>query len=337
VDAIYRKQKNKLSLASANNVARLGAAISHETFPKLIDETKLDAKMQSDLIEAIKHAVQGQTARTKLSIASEPIDIPALCACIFTSNYQLPSDLALRRRFLNFHYPKDDKPTEDEIREFQSFLKSGRDSLGTLGDFAINLILSNQDLITNDRNDWQMIGKTILEELYKAANLSRPDWIDMIAIGNQIEDVEIEEEQIIRGFFMKKINDTYSKNYRPIVPWNEQQIDSVTNKNGPLEMRLNFCLDNQLISFMRRKSTNLGDILITNDILKELRDAGIDFIQTFTDLGRMLGAEIKPTKVDRKSARPIITSVATLMGFIDPEPSIGKRFNSVSIESKDSE
>jgi len=319
--AIYRKQKNKLSLASANNVARLGAAISRETFPKLIDETKLDPKMQSDLIEAIKHAVQGQTARTKLSIASESIDIPALCSCIFTSNHQLPSDPALRRRFLNFHYPKDDKPTEDEIREFQLFLKSGRDSLGTLGDFAINLILSNQDLITNDRNDWQMIGQTILEELYKAVNLSRPDWIDMIAIGNQIEDVEVEEEQIIRGFFMKKINDTYSKNYRPIVPWNEQQIDSVTNKNGPLEMRLNFCLDNQLISFMRRKSTNPGDILITNDILKELRDIGIDFIQTFTDLGRMLGAEIKTTKVDRKSARPIILSVVKLIGFIDPEPS----------------
>jgi hypothetical protein len=169
--SIYRKQKNKLSLASADNVARLGAAISHETFPKLIDEARLDPKMQSGLIEAIKHTVQGQTARTKLSITSEPIDIHALCACIFTSNYQLPSDPALRRRFLNYYYSNDDKPTEDEIREFQSFLKSGRDSLGTLGDFAINYILSNQELITNDSNVWQTIGQTILEELYKAANL----------------------------------------------------------------------------------------------------------------------------------------------------------------------
>jgi hypothetical protein len=120
----------------------------------LIDEVKLDPKIQSNLIEAIKHAVQGQKARTKLLITSEPIEIPALCACIFTINHQLPSDPARRRRFLNFHYPKDDKPTDDEIREFQSFLKSGRDSLGALGEFAINLILSNQDLITNDSNKW---------------------------------------------------------------------------------------------------------------------------------------------------------------------------------------
>jgi hypothetical protein len=319
--SIYRKQKNKLSLASVNNVARLGEAISRDTFPLLIDEVKLDSKLHCDLIEAIKHAVQGQTARTKLSVASEPIDIPALRACILTSNHQLPSDPAFRRRFLNFHYPKDDKPTKDEIREFQSFLMSGRDSLGALGDFAINLILSNQDPITDNRNDWQTIGQTILEKLYKAANLGLPNWIEMISAGNQIEDVEAEEEQIIRSFFVKKINDAFSKNYRSIEPWKDQQIDSVTNKNGPLEMRLNFCLDNQLISFMRRKSTNPNEILITNDILKEFRDIGIDFVQTFMDLGRMLRAEIKPTNVDRKTARPIVTSVATLMGFIDSESS----------------
>jgi hypothetical protein len=283
--------------------------------------SELDSKLHSDLIEATKHAVQGQTARTKLSVASEPINIPALRACILTSNHQLPSDPAFRRRFLNFHYPKDDKPTEDEIREFQSFLRSGGDSLGTLGDFAINLILSNQNLITDNRNDWQMIGQTILEELYKASNLDLPNWIKMISTGNQIEDVEAEEEYIIRGFFIKKINDAFSKNYRSIEPWNQQQIDSVINKNGPLEMRLNFCLDNQMISFMRRKSASPEDILITNDILKEFRDVGIDFVQTFTDLGRMLGAEIKTTKVDRKSARPIILSVVKLLGFMDPESS----------------
>ena len=167
----------------------------------------------------------------------------------------------------------------------------------------------------------RQLAQTILEEFYKAANLSSPNWIEMISAGNQIEDLEAEEEHIIRGFLVKKINDAFSKNYRSMESWKDQQIDSVTNKNGPLEMRLNFCLDNRLISFMRRKSTNPNEILITNDILKEFRDSGIDFIQTFMDLGRMLRAEIKPTKVDRKSARPIITSVATLMRFLDSESS----------------
>lgn len=68
-----------------------------------------------------KHAVQGQIARTKLSVTSEPIQIFALSPCVFTSNHQLPADPAFCRRFYNYHYPKDDKPSEYEIKEFKTF------------------------------------------------------------------------------------------------------------------------------------------------------------------------------------------------------------------------
>ena len=317
--SIYRKQKNKLSLASANNVARLGDAISQDTFPRLIDEVKLDPKIHSDLIEAIKHAVQGQTARKRLSKMSEPIHIPALCACVFTSNHQLPSDSALRRRFLNYHHPKDDQPTEDEIRAFQAFLASGQNNLGTLGDFATDYLLSNQELITNNSNEWQTIANIILLEFHKAADLDPPSWIEMFSAGNQIEDVEIEEEQVIRSFFEKKINDTFSRNYRSLESLEDQKTDTSHTKYKLLVNRLNFCLDYQLIPFMRRKSTNPGDILITKDILKEFRDTGISFIQTFTDLGRMLGAEIKTTKLDRRPNRLINITIGKLVDFINKD------------------
>ncbi|MGH9979458.1 MAG: hypothetical protein ACRD8Z_27015, partial [Nitrososphaeraceae archaeon] len=158
--AIYRKRKDKVGLSSVNNIARLGQELCRNTFPKLIDEVKLDPKVQSDLIEAMKHAVQGQTARTKLSVTSEPIDIPALSPCIFTSNHRLPTDLALHRRFLNYYYAKDDKPEEEDIRDFESFLKHGWDSLGTLGDFTTCYLLQHQELIINDTDDWPIIAKT---------------------------------------------------------------------------------------------------------------------------------------------------------------------------------
>jgi hypothetical protein len=70
---------------------------------------------------------------------------------------------------------------------------------------------------------------------------------------------------------------------------------------------------------MRRKNANPDEILITIDILKEFEYSGISFVQHLTDLARMLNAEIKPTKMDRKSARPINTSVAKLMEFLDKE------------------
>jgi hypothetical protein len=317
---IYRKRNDKVGLASVNNIARLGQELCRDTFPKLVDEVKLDPKIQSDLIEAMKHAVQGLTARTKLAVTSEPIDIPALSPCIFTSNHRLPTDPALRRRFLNYYYSKDDKPKEEDIREFESFLKHGWNSLGTLGDFTICYLLQHQELIINDINDWPIIAKTVLEKLFKAANKSLPDWIDVFSGGNQIEDVEAEEEQIIRSFFKKKIDEIFSRNYKAIEPWKEQQIDSVTSMNRSIMERLNFCLDSQLIPFMQRKKSDTGQILITMDILKELRDEDINFIQYLTDLARLLGSESKPAKLDGKPVRLVAISIEKLIDYINKEP-----------------
>lgn len=319
--AIYRRQKDVVGLSSANNIARLGQAISRDTFPKLIDEVKLDPKIQGDLIEAMKHAVLGQIARTKLTAASEPVDIYALSPCIFTSNHQLPADPALRRRFLNYYYPKDDKPTEDEIRVFQSFLNNGLNSLGVLGDFTINYLLQHQDLITDNKNDWRAIAKIVLLEFHKTAGMDLPDWIGIISDGNQFEDAELEQEEIIRGFFQKKINEIFSRNYKSIVPWEDQKVDSSITMYKTIQSRLNFCLDNQLISFMLRKSTDSSVILIKKDVLKELRYVDISSIQYLTDLAGLLGAEYKNTKIGCKQIRALNVPVAKLIDFIEKDPS----------------
>jgi hypothetical protein len=318
--AIHRKHKSKIGLSSADNVRRLADAISHSTFPILIDEVKLNPKIQAELIEAIKHSTQGETARTRLSLSSKPIKIPALSPCIMTSNHPLPADPALRRRFLNFHYPKEDKPTMAEIKKFESFLKPGLNLLGTLGDFTTNYLLRHQEIIVDDNNDWRSIAKIMLVEFHKSVDLNLPGWIEMISDGNPFEDAEVEEEELIRGYFKRKINDTFSKNYRALVPWQEQQVDCATNKYKLMEMRLNFCLDNQLISYLRRKNSNPSEILITKDILKELRDADISSIQHFADLARLLRADYKPAKLDHKPVRAIIIQIADLMDFIEKDP-----------------
>ena len=121
------------------------------------------------MVEASKHSVQGETARTRLTLTSKPIHIPALSPCIMTSNHSLPTDPALRRRFMKLHYPKQDKPTKEEIKEFESFLKPGWNILGMLGDFTISFLLQNQEIIINDENDWRIIAKMVLAEFHKAA------------------------------------------------------------------------------------------------------------------------------------------------------------------------
>jgi hypothetical protein len=96
----------------------------------------------------------------------------------------------------------------------------------------------------------------------------------------------------------------------------DQKTDAAINNYRLLESRLAFCLDKQLISFLHRKNADANEVLITIDILKEFKDARINFIQHFADLARLLGAEIKPTKIYGKTSRPITTSVAKLTDFI---------------------
>ena len=190
-----------------------------------------------------------------------------------------------------------------------------------LGDFTISFLLQNQEIIINDENDWRIIAKMVLAEFHKAAGLDLPNWINMISDGNQFKDAETEEEEIIRSFFKKKINDTFSRTYRTLVSWEDQKDDCSINKYKTMESRLNFCLDNQLISFMRRNNTNSSEIRITKDILKEFRDADINSIQHFTDLARLLSAEYKSTKIDGESVRAINVPVTKLINFIDIDSS----------------
>lgn len=82
------------------------------------------------------------------------------------------------------------------------------------------------------------------------------------------------------------------------------------------ESRLAFCLENRLISFLHRKNADNKEVRITIDILKEFKDARINFIQHFADLARLLGAEIKPTKVNGKPSRPITISVTKFKDFL---------------------
>lgn len=74
---------------------------------------------------------------------------------------------------------------------------------------AADYILKHQDSILN--NDWKTIGTTILAELFKSANLEVPDWIGKFIQDSDMQDVYAEQEQIVSGFFIKKINDTYSR------------------------------------------------------------------------------------------------------------------------------
>ena len=169
--AIWRKHKDKkkhdVGFSNADNVARFARAVSYDTYPVLINEVHFNDERQKQLVEAIKHAVQSQTARARLSSKSIAEYISALSSCILTSNNAPPENPAFQRRIIPIYFSQDDEPSEEEREAFNTFLNDNIDSLGVLGNFAQNYLLNNQDIIHN--KDWKDIAKNILTEFYKSA------------------------------------------------------------------------------------------------------------------------------------------------------------------------
>jgi hypothetical protein len=96
--------------------------VSYNTFPVLINEVTLTEDRQKQLVEALKHAVQSQTARGRLTTRSTAEHISALSPCILTGNQSPPDDPAFRRRFIYIYFSLSDQHTEEEIKEFNIFL-----------------------------------------------------------------------------------------------------------------------------------------------------------------------------------------------------------------------
>ncbi|MGC2384205.1 MAG: hypothetical protein WA631_13955, partial [Nitrososphaeraceae archaeon] len=299
--AIWRKHKDKtkhdIGFSAADNVARFARAISYNTYPVLINEVQLNDDRQKQLVETLKHAVQSQTARARLMSRSVAEYISALSPCILTSNDLPPQDPAFRRRIIPIYYSKEDAPSQQEIDQFNSLLRTELDTLGILGDFAANYILENQEILVNGKSNWIDIAKLILVEFFKAAGQEVPDWIEYFAQETQVQDAALEQEQIVRGFFVKAINEAFSRNYRVLTP--REDVNEVINKNT-IERRLDFCCEMDLIPFLRRKD---GCILIFHDIMHELKNHRINSIIHLTQLARMFQSEVKPMKLDGKPQR----------------------------------
>jgi hypothetical protein len=269
--AIWGKHKNKkthdIGFSSTDTIPRFGRAVSYNTFPVLINEVTLSEDKQKQLVEALKHAVQSQTARGRLTTRSTAEHISALSPCILTGNSSPPDDPAFKRRFIYAYFSFGDQHSKEEIKEFNKYLSENIGTLEVLGNFATNYILTHQDVIMN-YDDWKTIGNTILTEFFKSAGLKVPEWVGKFIQDSDPQEAYAEHEQIIRGFFTKKINEMYSRFFNTLAA-EDRKMDKTLGLNK-LEDRLWFCCDKQLIPYIGNNKA--GDkIYILPDIMGELK------------------------------------------------------------------
>jgi hypothetical protein len=304
----YLEKNYKIPYTSLDTAAKFGEVLSKSTYPIIVNEVgALNDDRHRPLVEMFKNAIETQTARSKFVRKISYTEIPALSACILTSNPQPPTDPGYRRRVIPIQFTRDDEHTEQETQLFEQIMSERAGSeLYILGNFAANYILDNQQKIILDAKvlDWKLIAREILIELYKTAGKSEPEWIDYFVQETQLVDIKEETDLNLRSFFMNIVNERYNKYHRSIDNTSKTEEEAAEVPNLPFSYRLNFCLRHRLIPFLN-PAIKETEIVITSDLMQELRRLRLDCcISSVAEVATMIpGFEYGQKKLGGRNVR----------------------------------
>ncbi|HJT83420.1 MAG TPA: bifunctional DNA primase/polymerase [Nitrososphaeraceae archaeon] len=254
---------------AADTVARLGESLSKSTYPIVINEVSQlsDDHRKKDVVEMIKATVTDIIGRKKYVNKTTWTIIPALSPCILTGNSTPPKDTGFRRRIIPIVFTEQDQYSSTEMLEFKKIFDDRiKKEFRYLGDFAANYGMENQQIIIDSNTDWKEKGQIILTEFYKAAGKEVPEWTKYFVEETQLEDSKEDVDLSLASFLTILVNETYNKFHR-----NMEKI-ATEFQNTTFDNRLEFCLEQSLIPFLKRINVNGTDlIVITSHIINELK------------------------------------------------------------------
>ncbi len=254
------KRIKSIGFNDVDTPARLGQAVSRDTYPILVNEVGAlftnSYGRHTSIAELIKHSVENITFRSGFydKIFQETL---ALSPMILTSNYTPPNDGSHNRRFISIHFPEEEKKEKKEQEEFEKQFSYSKKSLAILGDFTASYIRDNPSILLN--KDWNDIAIEIFKKFYDHVNMSPPSWIDLFE--EQRDAIEESSEKTLyglRAFLLNKINDAYSRS--------KDLYDEDIDIERGISHKLEHCLKNNLISFLSKTKEN-NIIVITIDIM----------------------------------------------------------------------
>ena len=208
---------------------------------------------------------------------------------------------------------------EEEVKDFKNlFEQQIKNELRILGDFTVNYLMENQEILINAKNDWKGIGEHILERMFKLVGKEYPpEWIKYFVEEHQLKESKEDVELLFRSYLVNKINDTYNKYYRII----ENSICKPEIPNLPFSNRLDFCLENNLIPFLNHtKIVNGTNILvITSDLIHDIQSKILS-ISSLNEVSQLIdGFEYGQKKLAGRNVRAAYGSKKQFLDFLGME------------------
>ena len=159
--------ENNLGGGSFDTEARIGGALSKNTFPIVVDEPA--GVFQKDgLVEIIKNAVLKTILRSRYR-AGHLGTIPSYSPVIFTSNVSSPQDIAFGRRIETINFTHDEMKTQKEMDKFDNTFQMDSPNRSKLNTFkAITQAVAVEILAdpTLLEKDWKELADTLLIRIY---------------------------------------------------------------------------------------------------------------------------------------------------------------------------
>ena len=307
-----------------DTVPRISAQISKSTFGLIINEPVGVFNCKS-CAETLKTCVERTNARRRYEGRNLAI-ILALSTLSFTSNSPLPNVEGLTRRFVQLMYTHSEKKTDDEKREFMEHFQmdSPKDCLfhhlKYLADFVVNEINEDIELL---RLPWQELSNELIKRAYAKCERECPDWLLTFAESVTPEDLDDEEIEYLRMFFIDEINKhnksikVYSAEDGYPIKYHDYFTDSVKDSNDFYERVFNI-INERLIPYMvlHHGRDGLDYVCFTSGLKKALKNAN-EVCYDVKGIAELLGWEYKSVKIP-KSTKVMIVRFDKFLTFLYP-------------------
>lgn len=307
-----------------DTVPRIGAQISKSTFGLIVNEPEGVFKCRR-CTETLKTTVERTNARRRYE-GRNLITILALATLSFTSNSPLPNIEGLTRRFVQLMYSHSEKKTDEEKKEFMEHFKMDSPELCLfhhlkyLADFVVNEINEDIKLL---RRPWEELSNSLIINAYADCGRECPSWLLQFSQSVTLEDLDNEEIESLRMFFIDEIN----KQTRNVKVYSEEGYvkrsedffsDFVKDSNDFSERVFNV-INERLIPYMVLHHGRDGHnyVCFTSGLRMALKDAD-KVCYDVKGIAELLGWEYK-TVVLSKRTTVMIVRFDKFLTFLYPD------------------
>lgn len=314
--------ENDIGGSEADTIARLGKQVSKSTFPMIINEPNAIFNKKT-LTETMKTAVERTNARRRFEGKTFQT-ILSLTTIQFTSNFSLPNEEGLSRRFLQILYTHNEKKTKDEKEDFMRTFRMDVpnecrfNDLKPLANFCLDYIREHTEVL---KLDWEKLSNRIIIQAYDKCNREVPEWLLGFVESVNDDDMDEEECEELRMFFLEEINKKINRIDTDVY---ESPYGKTSNhvKNGDdFNDRVFNVINEKLIPYMGIHHSTKADadyVYFTTGLKRALHGAN-QVCYDVKSIAELLDWKYDVMKIDGKSVRVMSVRFEKFIRFLYPD------------------